>query len=232
MRRILRTASALVALLGLVALSACAGDAGAGEERPATLIVNFLTPATVRSVTVEITGPGITTAITSTIPIGADTTARDTIDVPAGSERRVVVSAFDQSGIRTHRAEVTLNLVSGSNPPLGVQLTALLGSLQLTVTFGGTRVVVPNASARTIAVGDTLRLAATGTRANGTAIPADSLEWGSSNPAVFTVTGGLVRGRVPGSGAAVVSYQGMAAWVNVTVRAPGAAVLAAAEGRE
>lgn len=211
MRRRLRRAGLALLLASSVAC------AGASEEPPATLVVNFLTPATVRSVTLEISGPGITTPITSTIAIGADTTARATLELPAGTDRRVLVSAFDQSGIRTHRAETTINVNPGSNPPLGVQLTALTGSVSLTVTFGGTRITLANASARTIAVGDTVRLTATATRANGTALPADSLEWGSTNPGVLTVTRGLVRGVMRGSGAAVVSYQGIAAWVNVTV---------------
>lgn len=209
----------MLTAVALWALLAACADAPSAVGRPATVMLNFLTPATVRTVVVEVSGPGVAPGVVLNILVGSDSTARDTLTLSAGAGRRFVFSAFDSSGIATHRADTTIRLSSGTNAPLAVRLTPLASSVGLTVTFGGARVTVGDTSARSIRVGDTLRISATAVQANGTAVPADSLEWGTSNPAIATVTGGVVRALRSGSAVIGVSYRGASARIAVSVPA-------------
>ena len=112
----------------------------------AEVIVHALTPATVRTLVVAVSGPGIDPEIVVNIPVGADSVARDTLVVPAGSGRRFVITAVDTAGVATHRGDTTITLVPGVNSPLAIVLRPLASSVGITVTFGdvtGTPALVP-----------------------------------------------------------------------------------------
>lgn len=208
----------VLSVLALAVLAACAGDGPAGGTgAAATLVVNFLTPATTRTVVVTVSGPGITPDVIVNAPVGADSTSRVTLELPAGSGRRIVVSAMDTTGVTTHRADTTVRLVAGSNPPIALRMAPLASSLGLTVSFSGARVSVSDTSARALTPGDTLRIIATGQTASGTAIAASDLTWGTSNPAVAAVAGGLVTAGRPGTAVIGVSYLGASIRIQVTV---------------
>lgn len=102
----------------------------------AQLVVYAITPATVRTLIVQISGPGIDPEIVVNIPVGADSVARDTLEVPAGSGRRFIITAVDTAGIATHRGDTTVTLVPGVNPPLSIVMRPLASSVGITVTFG------------------------------------------------------------------------------------------------
>ena len=200
--------------------ASCAGDGPTGGTQDARVLINFLTPSTVRQVAVSVSGPGITPAITRNISIGADTTARDTIVLTAGAGRRFVISAYDSTGIETHRADTTLNLIAGVNPPLAVRLMPLSSTVGITVTFGGVRLTVTDTSTRTLSVGDTLRIGASGVivgTGGNAAVAGDSLRWGSGNPAVAQVSAGLIRAVAPGSAWVSLSFRNASAAVRVIV---------------
>lgn len=211
----------LMAVLTLVAVAGCA-DGPLDSAREATVTMRFLTPATVRALIVDVSGPGIEPAVTVNVEVGPDTVATRTLTLPAGSARRFVVTAVDTAGVATHRADTTITLQAGTNPALAMRVAPLSGTLGITVTFGGARVTVSGTAARTLVEGDTLRIVATATRANGSAVPADSLEWGSLNPAIAIVSGGLVTGVREGNTEVTVSYQGISVPVAVTVLPSGA----------
>ena len=179
--------------------------------------IQFITPATVRKIVVDVTGPGIEPALVFNIPVAVDSIARGSIQVPTGSRRRFVVSAFDSAGILTHRADTTTNVVSGATNALSLQVEPLTVSLPVTVTFGGSRITVQDTSSRTIYLGDSLRISASAMRSNGSIVPNDSLVWASSNPAIATVTQAVVRAKAPGQATIVVSYAGAAVHIRVTV---------------
>lgn len=207
-----------VGALALTSLG-CASEAVSSAERFAQVTLNFLTPATVRSVAVEVSGPGLAPPVVKNIAVGSDSTARATFELPAGAGRRFVFSAFDSTGVTTHRADTTIAVAAGTNPALAVRLQPLIGALGVTVTFVGAQVSVADTSTRRLLPRDTVRISASGVRASGTTVPADSLEWGSSDPSVATVVGGLVTAVRPGTTSVSVSYRGAAARVGIVVRA-------------
>jgi len=209
-----RLVLALVVAVGVVA---CSADGPLGGGRVSTVTMRFLTPATVQSLIVEVTGPGITPAVVLNIPVGTDTVATGSLTLPSGSERRFVVTAVDTAGVQTHRADTTITLQPGANPSLAMRLEPLPSSLGITVTFGGVRLIVPDTSTRVLTVGDTTTIVAYAIRANGDTVPADSLTWGSSNPAIATVSGGRVSSARGGTAEVSVSYLGAAGRLTISV---------------
>jgi len=211
-----------VALLAWVALEGCTADGPLEGGRMSTVTMRFLTPATVKSLVVEVTGPGISPAVVMNIAVGADTVATGSLSLPSGSARRFVVTAVDTAGVHTHRADTTVTLQPGANPNLAMRLDPLPSSLGITVTFGGVRLVVPDASTRILSLGSTATIVAYAIRANGDTVSADSLTWGSSNPAVAAATsGGSVTGVRTGAANIAVSYRGASARIPVTVSTGG-----------
>jgi len=205
---------ALVVAFGMVA---CSADGPLGGGRVSTVTMRFLTPATVQSLIVEVTGPGIEPAVVLNIDVGADTVATGSLTLPSGSARRFVVTAVDTAGVQTHRADTTITLQPGTNPNLAMRLEPLPSTLGITVTFGGVRLVVPDTSTRTLGVGETATIVAYAIRANGDTISADSLTWGSSNPAIATVAAGRVSSSRGGTAQISVSYHGAAGRITISV---------------
>ena len=198
--------------------------------RVSTVTMRFLTPATVQSLIVEVTGPGIDPAVVLNIPVGTGNVATGSLTLPAGSARRFVVRAVDTAGVHTHRADTTVTLQPGANPNLAMRLTPLASSLGITVTFGGVQLVVPDTSTRIVRLGTSAPIVAYAIRANGDTVPADSLTWGSSNPAVAAATsGGSVAGVRTGVANVAVSYRGASARIPVNV-SPGGSSSAIAIG--
>lgn len=208
--------SLLVFVAGLVTL-ACSDGLPTESSRRSQITFNFLTPATVASLRVEISGPGITPPVVVNIPVGPDTVATGTLALPAGSARQISVVAFDTAGVLTHSADTTLTLQGGVTTSLVLVLKPVAGTLGLTVTFGGDRITLTDSSSISLAVGDITVIAAQAFDATGVAVPSDSLHWGSSNPAFFTVAQGEVRAVRAGSGVVTASYRGAAASVSISV---------------
>lgn len=200
----------------LLVLGACVEAPITGAEQ-ATVTMRFLTPATVRTLIVEVTGPGIDPPVVVNFAVGADTTATGTLTLPAGSARRFLVRAVDTAGVETHRVDTTLTLQAGANPGIALRLVPLPSTIGITVTFGGARLTVSDTSLRRMRVGDTLRIVATGTTASGGSATAGQLVWGAENPAIATVAGGLISAVRKGSTFVSVAYLGAAARVRVDV---------------
>lgn len=128
------------ALVAAVASVAACGDGPLQVAAPRALLgVYALTPATIRELTVEVSGPGIDPAQFVNLPVDTAGVAAGIIETTAGSARRIVVTAVDTAGIPTHRGDTTLALMPGANPPLALVLRPLGATLGITVTFGGLR---------------------------------------------------------------------------------------------
>lgn len=208
----------LVVLAAVLVGISCEGTAPTAVSGKATVTMRLLTSATVRSIVVEISGPGLEPPVVINVPVSADSVGTDAVVLPAGSARRFVATAFDTGGVATHRADTTITLVGGSNPPLVLRLTELEADLGVTVTFSGASVTVPDTSTRVLQAGDTARIEATGRTATGALITAEGLVWAATNPAILGVSGGLITARRAGTASVVVSYRGATVRVPVTVQ--------------
>jgi len=209
----------VLALVVAVGVVACSADGPLGGGRVSTVTMRFLTPATVKSLIVEVTGPGIGPAVVLNIPVGADTVATGSLTLPSGSARRFVVTAVDTAGVQTHRADTTITLQPGATPNLAMRLTPLASTLGITVTFGSVRLTLPDVSLQTLFAGDSLAVGAYAVLVSGDTVSAASLTWGTSNPAVATVAGGRVRAQRAGFTDITASIGGAAASVKVRVLA-------------
>jgi hypothetical protein len=170
----------------------------------------------ISSITVEVTGPGIDTALVFHLTLSGNT-ATGSARVPAGAARRVVARAFDASGVNTHRGDTTVTLVEGANPSATLALQPLVGTVQLTLTFGSTVVAVSGGNA-SLAANATLQLSAAAANSRGVAVASDSIRWASSNAGVASVSAtGLVTARVVGAADIVATYEGAAARRRLTV---------------
>ena len=126
----------LALLLAVLPLIGCADLLAPSARAVASLGVHAITPATVRELVVEVSGPGITPAVLVNIPVVDDSIATGSIEVTAGSGRRIIIWAVDTTGIVTHRGDTTVTLVPGPNPPLALTLRPVPATLGITVTFG------------------------------------------------------------------------------------------------
>lgn len=212
----MRRAFPLIGLMG--ALVGCEGLLGP-PDTTARLFVALQLSSVVRTVEIAITGPGLDSVVTVTHSVSGGITLQDTLTVRAGSNRRIVVTGRDESGIATHRGDTTVSLQVGSNPPMLLALDPLQGTLELVVTFREARVVVGDTTTRTVAVGDTATVSATAVAPDGSVVAPAQVQWGSTNPAVLRAEPGRAIGVRVGSAVLVVSYAGHAVRVPVTVRA-------------
>ena len=169
----------------------------------------------ITAMTVEVTGPGIPNVLVFQLTV-ANGVASGSIQVPAGQQRTIVVHAFDQ-GAETHRGQITMDVIEGSNPTINVVLTPLVGSLPITVSFGSTLVVVkPLTSAKP--VGDTIHMSSEIHDQNGNITSgAGQVIWATMNPLKATVTQtGVVTLLDTGSVQIVATLAGVAGSGTVT----------------
>lgn len=206
----------LAGLLMAGVLSACAG-VSEPEDTTARVVVSLVVPSVVRSVDIEISGPGLDSTLRFSRSVVPGTSLADTLLVRAGSDRRVLVTGRDAAGIATHRGETTVSLQAGINPTVSLPLDPLQGSLTLVVTFRSARIIVGDTTTRTMAVGDSVVVTASAVAPDGSAVGSAEIYWGSSNPAVCRVAPGRVVGVRGGAATLVVSYAGQAVRIPVTV---------------
>lgn len=226
-------------------LAACTGDAPLGGLSTSAVRVRLLSPTTVRSVIVQVTGTGITGEIAANITIDSLGQGTATLPVPAGGARRFRFTALDTFRIATHAADTTLDLAGGTRA-LAVQLTPLLARVGVSVTpgspsffvsmydddniarsvyfgFGGSQPGNLPDGAFWLVAGEALRANFTAALPNIGIYP-DSLAIGSSDPSVFTIEGsGYQRtwmAHRAGDAELSVSYGGKGFRVPVRVRAP------------
>lgn len=213
MRNVLIVAGAFAALV----LAACEPSNVTRPPEEGTLTVQVsLTSATITSLTLEVTGPGIAQPLMANLTVSG-TTATGTLEVPSGADRRFVVKGYDAAGILIYQGEKTASVQSGQTLSVAVTLAALTSSATVTVTVGAVTVTLtPGAPA--LAVGATSTYTATASE-NGTAVANPQILWASSIPSVASVnSSGVVTAHAAGSVRIAASFRGVAAGADLTVQ--------------
>src|SRR2546422_1589576 len=128
--------SPFVALASLLLLAACSGDAVAPGGGEATLFIRAdVSGTSVATVVVDVSAPDLPTTVVFNVPVAAGV-ASGALTIPAGSDRTIVMRAFDAGGVQTHTGSVTLNVQAGTNPTIVLVLTPLTGNVPIHVTLG------------------------------------------------------------------------------------------------
>src|SRR5687767_15385263 len=93
-----------VAILGSISCAA-ATDVPPENREPAQLAVSAnVSATTIATMVVTVTGPGITQPLVFNLTISGGT-ATGSVTLPAGSNRKLELDAFDDKGIKTHHGE-------------------------------------------------------------------------------------------------------------------------------
>jgi len=219
MRSFVSKTLAALLLLSTATVTACGtAEVTAPAAQPAQLsfILMAVGSNAIATVSVVVTGPGIDSTLGFNLTL-VNGTASGTLQVPAGSSRHVVASAFDAAGVNTNRGDTTVTLVAGSNPTVSLTMPSLIGGLPVTLAFGSA-VVSMNRQDTTLTLGGAVQFAAVAVNSRGGAVPADSIAWASSNPAVASVDAtGLVTALAAGTTSIFATYSGAAAHRQITV---------------
>lgn len=206
------------AVLGAFALASCSD--GVTEPTLEDVLVDLQVSAAVEGadvseLVIEVTADDLPFALVFNLEVQGGV-AEGVIEVPAGPNRLISITAFNADGIETHRGSATVDIQPGENPPLTITLEHLVGDQPIEVVFGGGAVTVTPSSS-VIEIGETVQLEATVTDADGNPLDAE-VEWATTNPAVATVDeDGTVMGLVPGSASIVAVHQGMAGAAEIVV---------------
>jgi hypothetical protein len=213
----MRHVSIVVGALAALVLAACEPSKVTRPPEDGTLTVQVsLTSATIASLTLEVTGPGIAQPLMANLAVSG-TSATGTLEVPAGADRKFVVKGYDAAGILIYQGEKTASVQSGQTLSLAVTLAALTSSATVTVTVGAVTVTL-TPGATTLAVGGTSTYTASASE-NGTAIANPQIVWASSVPSIASVSSaGVVTAHAPGNARIVASFRGVAAGADLAVQ--------------
>ena len=182
---------------------------------PIAMVLDVSQIAAANLVVVEVTGPGIDPPLGFNLPI-TNGVASGTITVPAGADRTITVSIYDEAGTRTHRGSATVQVVAGTNPTVTIRLSPLTGDVPIAVTIGTVAIAV-SPVADTLFIGDTVRLAATVVGSAGDTLAA-TVQWATLDPSRAVVdTAGLITAVATGDVGIVATYAGVAARADITV---------------
>src|SRR6058998_482968 len=209
--------SPFVAVASLLLLAACSGDAVAPGGGEATLLIRAdVSGTSVATVVVDISAPDLPTTVVFNVPVAAGV-ASGTLTIPAGSDRTIVMRAFDAGGVQTHTGSVTLNVQAGTNPTIVLVLTPLTGNVPIHVTLGSFAVTL-SPPAPTLAVGQTVPLNVSITDWNGNPVTNATVSWATDHPGIASVDGsGLVTAQGAGSTKIAATFQGAVGTAAVTV---------------
>lgn len=212
----MRNMFVVVAAFVAVALAGCEPSRVTRPENGTLSVQVSLTSATIASLTLEVTGPGITEPLMANLALSG-TSATATLEIPAGADRRFVVRGYDAAGILIYQGEKTASIQSGQALALAITLTALTNSTTVTVTVGAVTVTL-TPGATTLPVGGTSNWSASASD-NGTAVPNPQIVWASSIPSIASVSAtGTVTAHAPGTARIVATFRGVAAAAELTVQ--------------
>lgn len=173
---------------------------------------------TVASLVVKVSAADIQPSLVFNLTLEAGI-ATGALRVPAGAARAFTLSAFDATGLETHRGEKTLDIVPGTNLGVSIILAPIAGQQPIQATLGTVTVTITNPPA-SIAEGETAQLVATVTGPEGPiTVEPGAIGWATANPATLTVhpTTGVAKGKAWGQARVVATYAGVAAVAAITV---------------
>ncbi|MEJ2679383.1 MAG: Ig-like domain-containing protein, partial [Gemmatimonadota bacterium] len=171
----------------------------------------------VAGVSVVVSAEDIPTPIVQNLPL-VDDVASGTVHIPAGTDRLIVVHAYDDNGIETHRGQALIDVQPGANLSLSITLEPLTGDVPIEAELATYTVVIDPADA-TATVGETVRYMATVTDANGP-VADPAIAWGSTNPVVAAVDdSGFVTASAVGTATITATYRGVVALAGLIVGA-------------
>ena len=217
-----RAAAAAFALPALLFLPNCGserstglkGGGGIAELRVSANVQS----TTIASLVVKVSAADIQPSLVFNLTLDAGV-ATGSLRVPTGAARTFTLSAFNDTGLETHRGDKTLDIVSGANPPVSIILAPIAGEQPIHATLGTVTVTITNPPA-SVAEGETAQLIATVTGPDGPiAVEPGSISWATASPATLTVhpTTGVAKGQAWGQARVVATYAGVAAVAAITV---------------
>lgn len=169
----------------------------------------------VAGVSVVVSAEDIATPIVQNLPL-VDDVATGTVHIPAGTDRLIVVHAYDGNAVETHRGQTLVDVQPGANLTLAITLEPLTGDVPIEARLATYTVVIDPADA-TATVGETVRYMATVTDANGP-VSDPAIAWGSTNPVVAPVDdSGRVATAAVGTATITATYRGVVALAHLVV---------------
>lgn len=223
-----RRSSGVVLAAFAVALVGC--EPATSPDRsfdPAQITVTANVSSTsIATMVVKVTGPEIPTPLVFNLEI-EEGIASGTLLVPAGSDRKIEVDAFNSEQLKTHHGEKTITSVKPgpNNALVSIVLLPIAGEQPVTANFGKYVVKVTPTEATLTIGGPAKQLAVEITDNSPAANKVDPLpgevKWATTNPAALSVSAdGLVTPIAVGSGQVVATFKGVAATSSITVVQP------------
>ncbi len=214
----LRRSSARLLTATVMAIVACSPVTEPAVRSSARLVVHADVSATsIATMVITVSGPGISPDLVFNLPIN-NGKAEGTLEIPAGSSRKLHFEAFDPNGVKTHDGEKTVATIQpGDNPAVSITLNPIPGQQPVIATLGSYAVTVTGDF--TVAVGGTTELAATVKDAEGKVVEGAVVQWATANPAIATVDGsGVVTGVKAGTVEVMATYKGAGGKATITVQ--------------
>jgi hypothetical protein len=170
---------------------------------------------TATNLVIEVSAPDIPQTLVFNLEI-VNGTASGSVTIPAGSNRLIVVRAFDGK-TETHRGSRSVTIVEGVNAPLSLTLLPLAGTVPVTVSFG-VAVVSVTPLTWSLPVDSTVAFAATVMDATGAMEASPIVRWASTDTRKLTIDStGLATARDTGTVMVVAVSGGAAARSTVTI---------------
>jgi hypothetical protein len=190
-------------------------------QEPGRLTVQANVAATsIATMVITVSAADITPSLVFNMNINPGGVAQGAIDVPAGSNRKLEIDAYDASQIKTHHSETLVPLVKpgNGNNRISIVLLPIAGQQPVLVEFGIFVVTVSPASL-SLMVNETQTVTVKVWDDKGNLFAHDpaKLQLATTDPSVFSLTGNAVKGLKAGDGKVVATYEGYAGTATVAV---------------
>jgi 3',5'-cyclic AMP phosphodiesterase CpdA len=217
-----RLSTAILVATGLL-LHGCGQDVTPPHpslrDQAALHVVASVLPSMVSTLVVEVTAPDLAASLIFNI-VASGSRASGTITVPSGASRTLTISAYDASGIETHRGATTINVQAGDNALVSVALMPRQGQQPIDVRIEGLVVTVtPGTAAMRVEQTASLQAAVTTTSGTPIPVPASEIRWATLNSSIASVDlQGSVLGLNAGTATIVAVYAGVGGAATITVQ--------------
>lgn len=193
-------------------------------QEPGRLTVHANVAATsIATMVITVSAPDISPSLVFNMTINPGGVAEGAINVPAGSNRRLEIDAYDDNQIKTHHGEMVVPLVrpGGGNNRISIVLLPIAGQQPVLVQFGIFIVTVSPATV-SLQIDETKPVVVTVKDDKGNVFPHEpaKLQLATTDPSVFSISGSSVKGIKAGNATLVATYEGYAGTAAVSVSDP------------